>query len=278
MIRRIRKRGTKADPLRGLFEATNGGLPAVVEYEPDADLRDTEQVSLQEDGGIERCLHREVLPYAADAWYRPERVKVGYEISFNRYFYKPEPLRSLKEIRADILALEQETAGLLDGLVADTRAPYVVGTPRIYVDTSVVGGCKDAEFREHSRRLFESFRTGDATMLLSDVTTEELLRAPAAVRAIVDHVPEEHIERLPFTSEAERLAIAYLEAGALALSSQTDARHIAVATLAGADFLASWNFRHMVNPTRIRAYNEVNGRLGHTRIDIYTPQEINHAQ
>ena len=111
VIRRIHKRGTEADPLRGRFETTIDAKPAVVEYEPDTELRDTEQIPLQEDGGIEAFLRREVLPYAADAWYRPDRVKVGYEISFNRYFYKPQPMRTLEEIRADILALERESEG-----------------------------------------------------------------------------------------------------------------------------------------------------------------------
>ena len=113
VIKKIHKRGTEADPLRGLFAATINGKPAVVEYEPDTDLRDTEQISLQEEGGIEAFLRREVLPYAPDAWYQPDSVKVGYEISFTRYFYKPQPLRTLDEIRADILELEKETEGLL---------------------------------------------------------------------------------------------------------------------------------------------------------------------
>ena len=68
---------------------------------------------LLHEGGIEAFLRREVLPYDPDAWYAPESVKVGYEISFTRHFYKPQPMRSLEEIRADILALEQETEGLL---------------------------------------------------------------------------------------------------------------------------------------------------------------------
>ena len=117
VIRRIHKRGSEPDPLRGLFETTIGGKPAVVEYEPDPDLRDTEQIPLQEDGGIEAFLRREVLPYAADAWYKPGSVKIGYEISFNRYFYKPQPMRTLREIRADILALETETDGLLAQII-----------------------------------------------------------------------------------------------------------------------------------------------------------------
>ena len=118
VIRKIHKKGAAADPLRGLFEATIGGKPAVVEYEPDPDLRDTEQVPLLEDGGIEAFIRREVLPHAPDAWYVPESVKTGYEISFTRYFYKPQPLRTLEEIRADILALEKETEGLLGEIVA----------------------------------------------------------------------------------------------------------------------------------------------------------------
>ena len=120
VIRKINKRGTEADPLRGLFAATIDGRPAVVEYEPDTGLRDTEQIPLQEAGGIEAFLEREVLPYAPDAWYQSDSVKTGYEISFTRYFYKPQRLRTLDEIRADILALEEETEGLLGEIMGES--------------------------------------------------------------------------------------------------------------------------------------------------------------
>ena len=113
VIKKIHKRGVAPNPLIGLFEVTIGGKQCVVEYEPDSDLRDTEQVPLLEEGGVEAFLRREVLPYAPDAWYVPASVKTGYEISFTRYFYTPQPLRTLAEIRADILALEKETEGLL---------------------------------------------------------------------------------------------------------------------------------------------------------------------
>ncbi|MCK7510537.1 MAG: hypothetical protein MZV70_45100 [Desulfobacterales bacterium] len=86
------------DPLHGLFGVTFNGKRCVVEYEPDPDLRDTEQVPLLEEGGIEAFLSREVLPHAPDAWCDPGSVKTGYEISFTRYFYKPQPLRTLEEI------------------------------------------------------------------------------------------------------------------------------------------------------------------------------------
>ena len=121
IIKRVRKQGGDADPLRGLFPASIDGKPAVVEYEPDTDLRDTERVPLLEDGGIQAFLRREVLPYAPDAWYVPKSVKTGYEISFTRYFYKPQPLRPLEEIRADILALERETEGLLSRIVGSRK-------------------------------------------------------------------------------------------------------------------------------------------------------------
>jgi len=117
VIKKIHKKGTAPDPLRGLCAATIDGKPAVVEYEPDTELRDTEQVPLLEEGGIEAFLRREVLPHAADAWYVPESAKTGYEVSFTRYFYKPQRLRTLEEIRADILALEKETEGLLTEIV-----------------------------------------------------------------------------------------------------------------------------------------------------------------
>lgn len=121
IIKKIHKKGTAADRLHGLFETTIDGKPAVVEYEPDTDLRDTEQIPLLEDGGIEAFLKREVLPHAADAWYVESGVKIGYEISFTRYFYKPQPMRSLEEIRVDILALEKETEGLLGEIIGSEK-------------------------------------------------------------------------------------------------------------------------------------------------------------
>jgi len=117
VIKKIHKKGTVPDPVRGLFDVTVKGKPVVVEYEPDPDLRDTEQVPLLEEGGIEAFIRREVLPHVGDAWYVADSVKTGYEISFTRYFYKPQPLRTLEEIRADILALEQETEGLLGDII-----------------------------------------------------------------------------------------------------------------------------------------------------------------
>ena len=118
IIRRTHKTGIDQFPLQGLFETTIDGRPVVVEYEPDSELRDSEQVPLQEDGGIDAFLRREVVPYATDAWYQPASVKVGYEISFARYFYKSKQMRSLEEIETEILSVEQETEGLLGEILS----------------------------------------------------------------------------------------------------------------------------------------------------------------
>jgi type I restriction enzyme M protein len=96
---------------------TINGKKCVLEYEADTELRDTEQVPLQEPGGVETFIQREVLQYAPDAWVDKSNIEIGYEISFNRYFYKPQPLRSLDEIKRDIVALERETEGLLKEIV-----------------------------------------------------------------------------------------------------------------------------------------------------------------
>ncbi|MGI6604112.1 MAG: type I restriction-modification system subunit M [bacterium] len=138
VIRKIHKPGTEPDPIRGLFEATIHGKPRVVEYEPDTELRDTEQIAFLEcpachqpgylpspedqRTAIETFLRREVLPYAPDAWYDPASVKIGYEINFNRYFYKPKALRTLEEIRADLLMVEKEAEGLLEEILGDKRS------------------------------------------------------------------------------------------------------------------------------------------------------------
>jgi type I restriction enzyme M protein len=113
VIKKVHKLGTPPDPIHGLFEATIRGKQRTVEYESDPDVRDTEQLPIQEEGGIEAFLRREVLPYAPDAWYDASTVRIGYEISFTRYFYKPKPMRTLEEIRADIVAVEKETEGFL---------------------------------------------------------------------------------------------------------------------------------------------------------------------
>ncbi|MGL5830371.1 MAG: N-6 DNA methylase, partial [Angustibacter sp.] len=118
IIKKVLPSTAKPDPLRGLFEAVIDGKTRVVQYEPDTGLRDAEQIPLTEpagehESGIVAFFHREVLPYAADAWIDHTKTKTGYEVSFTRHFYKPTPMRTLAEIQADIRALEAETDNLI---------------------------------------------------------------------------------------------------------------------------------------------------------------------
>ena len=106
-----------AEPKYGYYEVEVNGKAAVVEYEPDSELRDMEQIPLLEAGGIEAFICREVLPYTPDAWVKEDATKIGYEVSFTSHFYKPQPLRTLEQISADILAIEKEAEGLLDNLL-----------------------------------------------------------------------------------------------------------------------------------------------------------------
>ena len=117
-IKKMHKSG-KPDPLHGMFERTIAGKKCLVEYETDASLRDTEQVPLLEEGGIEAFFTREVLPYVPDAWIDDTKTQIGYEISFTRYFYKPVEMRAMEEIMADIRAIEKETDGLLNESVGE---------------------------------------------------------------------------------------------------------------------------------------------------------------
>jgi predicted nucleic acid-binding protein len=147
-------------------------------------------------------------------------------------------------------------------------------TPRIYTDTSVLGGCEDEEFREPSLRLLEAFRRGELTLVLSELTIREIEAAPEGVRRVVAQVPEACIETLALSEEAEELAAAYILDGAIGVRMRADALHIALATVARVDVLVSWNFKHIVNLKRIHAYNAVNLKRGYPLLEIRTPREV----
>lgn len=146
--------------------------------------------------------------------------------------------------------------------------------PRVYTDTSVLGGCEDDEFREPSRRLLGAFVRGELTPVLSELTLRELESAPEGVRMVVDEVPQAHIEPLSLSREAEELAAAYIEEGAVAARMRADALHIALATVARVDVLVSWNFKHIVNLKRIHAFNGINLKKGYPVLEIRTPREV----
>jgi type I restriction enzyme M protein len=118
VIAKVHRPGKAAvDPLYGRYASPVGDRKLVLEYEPDPELRDTEQVPLLEDGGIAAFIRREVLPYTPDAWIKEDATRIGCEVSFTRHFYKPQPLRTLEEISADILAIQKDAEGLLDDIL-----------------------------------------------------------------------------------------------------------------------------------------------------------------
>lgn len=145
---------------------------------------------------------------------------------------------------------------------------------RIYTDTSVIGGCLDEEFREASRRLLNRFIVGYDTIVLSELTSKELRNAPEMVRAVLQDVPDLHLERIEFTPEAHQLAEAYILAGVIGPAMRVDAQHLATATVHRVDVLVSWNFKHIVNLNRIHGYNSVNLRNGYPVLEIRSPREV----
>ena len=112
-----------ADPMHGRYEAEAVEDTAIVEYEPDTELRDFEHVPLLEDGGVAAFMEREVLPYVPDAWVdEKSENNIGYEISFTRHFYKPVELRPLDEIEADIRSLLAKSDGLVRTALSGSRS------------------------------------------------------------------------------------------------------------------------------------------------------------
>ena len=147
---------------------------------------------------------------------------------------------------------------------------------RVYVDTSVFGGTQDEEFCEASRRFFEQVKRGEYVVLVSGTTLRELAGAPDRVRQAFEELPDESICEAPdeVEEEARALVRAYIAAGALGEAREADAMHVAVATVARADLLLSWNFRHIVNYDRIRKFNGVNALNGYPSIVIHSPLEV----
>jgi predicted nucleic acid-binding protein len=145
---------------------------------------------------------------------------------------------------------------------------------KVYIDTSVIGGCFDEEFKEWSNALFQEFVIGSKLIILSDLTLQELEQARQEVRDKVNEVPDKYRFGIAINDEVIQLAETYISEGALTNKSYNDALHIALATLNDPDVLASWNFKHIVNLDRIRLYNSINLRLGYRMIEIRTPREI----
>lgn len=145
---------------------------------------------------------------------------------------------------------------------------------RIYVDTSVIGGCCDEEFAEESRALIEMARREELILLLSDLLFHELENAPREVLELIADLPPESYALVNTTSEAEFLRQQYVAAAIVGTSSEDDALHVAIATVCKADLMVSWNFKHILHVDKIRAFNAVNLLQGYQPIDIRSPKEV----
>ncbi|MBI5244088.1 MAG: PIN domain protein [Elusimicrobia bacterium] len=147
---------------------------------------------------------------------------------------------------------------------------------RIYVDTSVFGGCFDEEFAESSKRFFEEARQGRYRIVISDVTVREIQKAPAEIVNFFLAQPDESMERIELSSEAIAVRDRYVREGILSPMRLDDAAHVALATVAEVDIIVSWNFKHLVHFEKIRQYNAVNLSLGYRGIEIRSPKEVVH--
>lgn len=145
---------------------------------------------------------------------------------------------------------------------------------RVYVDTSVFGGTQDEEFSEDSKRFFDQVRKGEFIVLLSAETLRELSQSPEQVQSVWQGLPPDQVEEVPLYTEVWELANEYILAKVLGPPSIGDAIHIAAATVAGADLILSWNFKHIVNFNRIRGFNGVNVRFGYRSMTILSPKEV----
>ena len=145
---------------------------------------------------------------------------------------------------------------------------------RIYIDTSVVGGYFDEEFKEDTLPLFDRLEKGEIIFVVSDLLDLELINAPQKVRDLLHNYSVEKFNRIELTEEAILLADTYIAEKVVGKTSLEDCRHIAMATINKVDILASWNFKHIVNLDKIKGYNSVNLKLGYQMIEIRSPKDL----
>jgi predicted nucleic acid-binding protein len=145
---------------------------------------------------------------------------------------------------------------------------------RIYIDTSVVGGFFDAKFEKETKLLFQMLVNKEIKFVISELLREELKGAPEHVRTLLDNYDENSFEIVALTDEAKELAEKYIAEKVVGKTSLDDCRHIAIATINKVDILVSWNFRHIVNITRIKGYNAVSLKNGYQTLEIRNPKDL----
>ncbi|HRE58950.1 MAG: PIN domain protein [Candidatus Kapaibacterium sp.] len=145
---------------------------------------------------------------------------------------------------------------------------------RIYIDTSIVGGYFDVEFEFETKLLFERLEKKEVIFVISDLMEIELEQAPDKVKNLLYNFSNDSFERVNLTKEAQELGQLYVNEKVVGQTSIEDCYHIAMATINNVDVLASWNFKHIVNFTRIKGYNSVNLKSGYKLLEIRNPKDL----
>ena len=151
-------------------------------------------------------------------------------------------------------------------------------TTQVYIDTSVIGGCIDQEFREWSIKLFDEFKNGNKIAVISDITLDELELAPKKVQDILKQIPVKYLKIVESKADTDELARQYIQKNAVSEKFYLDALHIAIATYYNVTVLSSWNYKHIVNLDRIRKFNSVNIEMGFNILEIRSPRDILKAE
>ena len=145
---------------------------------------------------------------------------------------------------------------------------------KIYLDTSVFGGYYDEEFKEYTKPLFDRIANDEFVLLFSNLTQDELENAPQQVKDLVTQIKAASTQFIDTSDEAVELANTYITEKVVGETSYSDCLHIALATIHKADYLVSWNFKHIVNIQRIRGYNAINLKNGYSLLEIRSPREF----
>jgi predicted nucleic acid-binding protein len=145
---------------------------------------------------------------------------------------------------------------------------------RIYIDTSIVGGFFDTEFEKETKMLFQRLENKEIIFVISDLLFDELEDALSKVKRLLDNYDKNSFEKVVGTDEVRELADKYIAEKVVGKTSLDDCRHIAFATINKVDILASWNFKHIVNITRIKGYNAVNLKNGYQTLEIRNPKDL----
>ncbi len=145
--------------------------------------------------------------------------------------------------------------------------------PRVYADTSVFGGVFDADFSAPCRRFIEEVDAGKFVLVISPIVEEEVRAAPDVVQELfAAYYRSARVEEI--SNESLEVRDLNVDPGVVSTRSLTDALHVAIATVAGCEFIVNWNFRDIVHFDKIRKYNAVNILRGHEQIAIHSPLEV----